>query len=746
MIGNNDLRILIIDDNPIIHQDFIKILTTTQNANELNKLDSALFGEDVSPTVSLPLFEIDTATQGQEGVVRIQQALDENRAYAVAFVDVRMPPGWNGIETIQHIWQIDPNIQIVICTAYSDYTWEETVEQLGITDNLLILKKPFDNVTVRQLASALIKKWQLMRESRQRTELLESTITKRTQSLQESLSLIRATIESSNDAILVVNKEGKLVDYNYRFCSMLNVSPETIQSMNEKIIFEYIKDQLKSPEGFIESTVSIDNNNEVSIDTLTFKDGRVIERYSQPHILNNKTIGRVWSFRDITKRFYLEKQLEHQAYHDPLTDLPNRILLEDRLKHAISSASKNKTKLGILFIDIDRFKLINDSLGHEAGDQLLIAVANRLKSNLREADTIARLGGDEFVVLSNIADNKQELTIANKILDTFKTSFKIGDRLLNITSSIGISIYPDNGDTIEDLIRNADLAMYQAKEKGMNQIHMYMNDMKQNPLNILELETQLRQALLNEEFFLTYQAQYDSYSGKIIGAEVLIRWNHPERGVLLPIDFIIQAEASGLILDIGKWVLETACKQCKSWIEEGLTPIRIAINVAYLQFKQPDFFETVKNTLETTKLDPEYLEIEVTENVVLSSLDLIDTIEKIRSLGVKIALDDFGACNSSLGYLRDVTVDRLKIDKSFIQNIESNRNDEIIIKSIIALAHSMEMEVVAEGVETKKQLDFLKKEACYDIQGFYFSNPLPAGKFKELLIQNVTVDQSINKH
>lgn len=744
MNTTTDLKILIIDDNPTIHQDFIKILTTAQSSSELDKLDLELFGEKEETSIVLPYFKIDTATQGKEGVDRIEQALKENNPYALAFVDVRMPPGWDGIETIKHIWRIDPNIQIVICTAFSDYSWEETVENLGMSDNLLILKKPFDNVTVRQLACALVKKWQLMQESKQRTEFLEKTVEQRTQSLQESLSLIRSTIESSADGILVVSTLGKIVDYNTLFLSMWNIPESAIQTKEDSIILEYVHNQLASPEIFMKTTDDIYKTDEISIDMLNFKDGRVFERYSQPHKLNGISVGRVWSFRDITKRFYLEKELEHQATHDALTDLPNRILLYDRIKHEIALSNRNKSKFGVLFLDIDRFKLINDSLGHNAGDQLLIEVANRLTSSLRASDTLARLGGDEFVlVISDVNKDEHLFMVANKLLELFKIPFKLGDRSLNISSSIGISLYPDDGEKAEILLQNADLAMYRSKAQGMNQFQFYMKDLNENSLKLLEIESEMRQALINGEFFLTYQAQHDSFTGKVVATEALIRWNHPQKGLILPMDFIPQAEISGIIVAIGDWVLKTACHQCKAWHDKGIGPVRIAINVASQQLKQSTFIKNIKDALQESGLPPEYLEIEVTENVMLSSLDIVHTISKIRELGVKIALDDFGTGNSSLGYLRKASIDRLKIDKSFVNNIATNSNDEILIKSIIALAHSLKLDVVAEGVETIKQLNFLQLEECNDIQGYYFSKPLIASDFEKLLRTNNIPNQEI---
>lgn len=738
MKDNDDLKILIIDDNPAIHQDFIKILTAPFAVNELDILDTKLFGDtNINTTISLPTFKINAASQGKEGVELIEKALKEGHPYALAFVDIRMPPGWDGIETIKHIWNLDPDIQIVICTAFSDYTWEETIENLGTRDNLLILKKPFDNVAVRQLACALTKKWQLMSATKEHEQFLEEKIEQRTQALQESLSLSRATMESSADGIIVVTNEGKIIDYNLHFLSLLGIPESVIQTKDNKILLDYIVAQLKEPELFFRLISNINENpKDVSIDVIYFKNGRVFERYSQPHKLNGEIIGRVWSFRDITKKHYLEKKLEYQVSHDALTGLPNRILLYDRIKHGIEIVTRNKSKMGIFFLDLDRFKLINDSLGHQAGDKLLIEVSNRLKSSLRSGDSLARLSGDEFIVVAyNLSNTEASFAIAKKLLATFKAPFLIENRELNITSSIGISIFPEDGKKAEELLKNADMAMYHAKEKGKNNFKFYRKIMNKNSLGILEIETELRNALLNKELYLTYQAQINAVTEKIIGMEVLIRWAHPKKGIILPMDFIPQAEVSGLIIPIGEWVLKTACKQCKAWQDQGLDPIRISVNVAAQQLRHISFVDTIKSILEETGLLPEFLELEVTENVMLSSVEMVQVIQDIRKLGIKVALDDFGTGNSSLSYLRQTVVDRLKIGKSFISNISisENNTDKVIIKSIVAMAHSLGLDVIAEGVETEKELDFLQKEECNDIQGFYFSLPLEAPAFEALL-------------
>ncbi|MBS0288945.1 MAG: EAL domain-containing protein [Proteobacteria bacterium] len=693
------LKIIIIDDNPAIHQDFLKILTLSNKTK-----------------TSRAKFTVNCATE-EKALEKIKEACAKNQPYAIAFVDIGMPLPGSGIEIIKQIFKVDANIQVV-CSANVDYAWDEIIKQLGMSDNLLILNKPFDKVAVRQLAWVLMKKWQLSQE------------------IEHHLSLIRATIESSFDGILVTSNAHKIVDYNINFFSMWHLSDKEMMSINFETLLENIMSQLKSPAQFLHSTQHIMKNSEArSTDLLMCKDGRIFERYSQPHRLNGVAIGRIWFFRDITKRYLLEKKLEHQASHDTLTDLPNRVLLYDRIKQGIAIAKRHKTKLGVIFLDIDRFKLINDSLGHQAGDQLLVKIAKRLRSSLREIDTLARLGGDEFVVvILDLKKRENFYTVANKLLETFKYPFEIVNRQLNISTSLGISVFPDDAKRSQDLLRNADLAMYRAKKLGLNKLQFYKKDMGENAIDILEIESQLRSALLHQEFFLVYQAQYNT-AGRIMGTEVLLRWHHPQKGLLLPMDFIPQAETSGLIIAIGEWVLTQACLQCKAWHDMGLS-YPIAVNVAAQQLRQHHFVKILNEIIKNTAIKPEWLELEITENVIFSSQEIVQTLQEIRKLGIRIVLDNFGTGNTSLNYLAKVTFDRLKIDRSYIANI-GDLKDKILVKSIIAMARSLGLHVVAQGVETLKQLDFLQSEGCSEVQGYYFSKPLPSLEYEKILKDNL---------
>lgn len=731
-----DFRILIIDDNPSIHVDFIKILTAeSSKKNRLSYFENKIFGPSTETKPSLPRFQINSASQGHEGIEKISAAIKEGNPFALAFVDVRMPPGIDGIETTKKIWELDRDIQIVICTAFSDYTWEETVEKLGQRENLLILKKPFDNVAVRQLTCALTKKWQLLQESREYTRSLEERIEERTKSLQESLSISRGTLESSADGIIVANNDNKVIDYNKNFVEMFNVPQTVLDAADMNLILEYISAQMEKSDDFLKMMHALSfRPDAVKIDRLQCNDGRFFEHYTQSYKLDEKITGRIWSFRDITKRAILEQKLQYQATHDILTQLPNRVLLTDRLHQILSHAKREHEIFCVLFLDIDKFKLVNDSFSHMIGDQLLQEVAKRLSPIIREEDTLARIGGDEFVIILNsLKDERDAAKIADKLLNIFLKPFSICEHQLLVTPSIGISVFPYDGQDIDELLRNADVAMYCSKENGGNQFQFFTAALGQRSLARLELETDLRRAIENEEFFLYYQPLFDLKTKKLSSVEALIRWQHPTKGVILPINFIPLAEETGLIVPIGEWVLRSACKQNKKWQDLGLPKIRVGVNIATKQLKQPNLCQIIEDVLRESGLPPEYLELEITENVMINSIEAAKTFNKLREMGIHFALDDFGSGYSSLNYLRIFPIDRLKIDHSFINNISLNTGDEVIIQAIISMAKNLNLNVVAEGVESKNQMDFLQSNSCNEVQGFYFSKLLSAEEFENFL-------------
>lgn len=621
MDDNYDFRILIIDDNVEIHKDFIRILTV-HPTNELENLAEKLFDKQESKTknIVLPNFKIDTATQGQEGVKLIAKALEESQPYALAFVDMRMPPGWDGIETIKNIWKIDKDIHIVICTAFSDYSWEETVEELGQSDNFLILKKPFDHVAVRQLAYALTRKWKLVQDSQAYTKSLEQAVEERTE------------------------------------------------------------------------------------------------------------------------------ELKYQATHDILTRLPNRVLLQDRINQAIAAYRRHQIPFALIFFDLDRFKLINDSLGHAAGDELLISIAKRLLPSMRAFDTLARLGGDEFVIVLTELKNEEDANLAAiKILNILKEPFYINEHTIFVTSSIGVCIYPQDAQQGDELLRNADAAMYYAKKSGSTQIQFYSKEMNEKIFAELELESQLYRAIENKELRLDFQPQFNIQEQRLIAVEALVRWDHPQKGLLYPMHFIPLAERTGLIVQIGEWVLKEVCKQSKLWKEAGIPPIRITVNIHSQQLSQPDFITRVKEIISESEIDPRYLELELSESCI-NNPTIVDAIKELKAIGIELSLKDFGSGYSILTHIRNLSLNRLKIDRAFIKNIPGDQNDKIIIQAIIAMARSLKLELLAEGVETQHQLDFLRKEEFNEIQGFYFSKPLSESALMELLKNPEAVDELLRKN
>jgi len=429
---------------------------------------------------------------------------------------------------------------------------------------------------------------------------------------------------------------------------------------------------------------------------------------------------------DITERKVAEERAQYLAYYDALTGLPNRTLLQDRLTKALASARRRKDKVALLFLDLDRFKIINDSLGHSAGDHLLQEVAERLKKCAREQDTVARAGGDEFlIVLNAVKDVADAAVAAQRFVNSVTREFVVQDRTLSIDCSVGISIFPEHGTDSETLIKNADAALHCAQENGRHTFGFFTQDMNVQVVERLTLESSLRLALEKEEFFLVYQPQMNIVTGRITGLEALLRWQHPELGLIPPDKFIRIAENSGLIMPIGEWVLRTACRQARKWHDEGLLAVPVAVNVSAVQFRQEGFCELIKRVLHETSLAPQYLDLELTESLLLSNADVtFSVLQELKAMGLKLAIDDFGTGYSSLSYLKHFPVGKLKIDRSFIRDVAVNPDDAAITTAIISMAKSLNLLVIAEGVENEAQMSFLRTHHCDEIQGYYFSKPL----------------------
>ena len=609
-------RILVIDDNRAIHDDFRKILTRADDGEaDLAAAELAIFGESAAVDVR-PTFDVDSALQGEQGVECVRAALAAGHPYAVAFVDMRMPPGWDGLETIEKLWAVDPDVQVVICSAHSDYDWTEVVARLGHADKLLIIKKPFEPIEVLQCACALTRKWDNERIVRRQMDTLEQVVSARTEGL-----------EAAN------------------------------------------------------------------------------------------------------------KQLRHLATHDALTGLPNRVLLDDRLAQAIAHSQRNGHLFALLMVDLDRFKLINDSLGHRAGDELLQETARRLTGVARAIDTLARSGGDEFVMILHPIDARDDAELlAQRVIEALKPTMRIAGVDIHTSPSIGIAFYPADGTTTETLIARADAAMYSAKQRGRNNAQCFAPGMDTQSQDKVRLESDLHEAIALKQFELDYQPKVDVKSGAVHSVEALIRWRHPQRGLISPNEFIPLAEDSGLIGPIGGWVVREACRQAKAWQRKGLPQVRVAVNLSASQFRQKNLLATIRQALLDADLDPSYLEVELTESAVMTNPEeSVSILEQLSKMGVLVSVDDFGTGYSSMSYLRRFPIDKLKIDRGFSSEIMTRPDDASIVRAIVSLAHSLRLKVVAEGVETPDQLDFLKTLGCDQYQGFHFSTPVSAADFEELL-------------
>lgn len=449
---------------------------------------------------------------------------------------------------------------------------------------------------------------------------------------------------------------------------------------------------------------------------------------------NGEIVEMVGSMIDITERKKAEETIRYMAHYDSLTNLPNRTLFHEKLAEAMLKAKQKDQKIGVMFIDLDRFKNINDTLGHSIGDVLLQAVANRLIGCLRKEDSVSRLGGDEFAIFLTGVTHKEVGEIAQRIITSMSESITLDHIEIFITPSIGISMYPDDGDDIEALLKHADAAMYLAKEQGKNNYQFFSEELHQVLAKKLQLERELRKALDEKQFTLHYQPKIQLQTGQIIGMEALIRWEHPDLGLIPPIQFIPIAEETGLIVPLGEWVMRTACQQTKVWQEAGFTQLAVAVNISLRQFMQNNLIEMITSILEETGLSPQYLELEITESMALNVDYTIRILNRLKGLGVSISIDDFGTGYSSLSYLSQFPIDRLKIDQSFVRNL--NPRNQAIIKTIIHMAHNMKIAVIAEGVETHEHVDFLKEQMCNEVQGYFYSKPLPGKEIDSFLQVN----------
>ncbi len=555
-------------------------------------------------------------------------------------------------------------------------------------------------------------------------------ITKRKKS-EEELRQFATVVKNTAEGVIVTDTNNNIIAVNRAFSDITGFTEDEALGQNPRLL----KSEKHSQEFYIAIWKALE--------TTGLWQGEIWDRRKNGEIFpawttisavrNNEGIltNYVSVFSDISKIKHSQEQLDFIAHHDPLTNLPNRLLFNDRLDHALQRAERENKQIALLFLDLDRFKNINDSLGHPVGDAVLLNVAERLTNLVRKEDTVARLGGDEFILLvESVTDAQDVAQLAQKIIQTFNRPFHIKGHELHITVSAGISLYPRDGEDNATLIRNADAAMYRAKDEGRNDYQFYTTELTTAVFERLTLETALRHALTRNQLVLYYQPQYQLESGELVGVEALIRWQHPDMGLVGPSKFIPLAEESGQIASIGEWVLQQACQQMQAWIEAGIELKHIAVNVSGLQFQRDNFETIIDQALKQSGLDPVLLELEITEGYIMQNTkQAITVLDKIKKLGVTIAIDDFGTGYSSLSYLKRLPVDKLKIDKSFVRDIPQDSNDEAIARAIVALAHNLQLSVIAEGIETEGQRDFLKSLNCNEGQGFLFGYPLPADAF-----------------
>ncbi len=556
--------------------------------------------------------------------------------------------------------------------------------------------------------------------------------------LSRTLSLLSTTLESTADGILVVDDGGRIETCNRKFLEMWRLPEDVVTASDQDRLLGLMAEQLRDGEATVRRVRELESNPEIeSYDEIEFRDGRVFERYSIPQRLEGVVMGRVWSFRDVTARKSAEMRLVHDAFHDALTNLPNRALFTDLLARSIGRAKRRDDyAFALLFLDVDRFKVVNDSLGHLIGDHLLIAIARRLERCLRPGDTVARLGGDEFtVLLDDIVDVSDATRIADRIQRDLNLPFNLSGQEVFTSASIGIALSRSGYDKPEELLRDADIAMYRAKALGKQRYEVFDSEMHARAVSQLQLETDLRRALDREEFRIHYQPIYSLLDGTVTGFEALVRWQHPQRGTVLPEEFVSAAEETGLIVLIGRHVLREACRQLREWqVQYPLHTLTMSVNLSAKQFRQPDLVEQVSRVLTAWDLAPSSLRLEITESAIIDNpTNAADALARLRALGVKVDLDDFGTGYSSLSYLHRFEIDALKIDRSFIANIgEAGENSEIV-RTIINLARGLDMDVVAEGVERPEQLAILRSLGCERVQGYLFSPPLATEAVRSLL-------------
>ncbi|WP_255374559.1 EAL domain-containing protein [Cohnella sp. OV330] len=548
--------------------------------------------------------------------------------------------------------------------------------------------------------------------------------------------LNQVVIETTRNGIIITDRDGNITEFN-EFAEILTGSKKQ-DVINGPIpdakINDFIKEVLLTGKDY--------EDMEFMLCPQTGQ-GNLVCLFDAFPILdeNMQVMGAFAQFRDITERYHTEKQINYLAYHDDLTGLPNRRFFTGHIDELLKNGVNEDSVFAVMFLDLDSFKKINDTLGHNNGDALLKLVAERLKTCCHASDQlVSRMGGDEFtILLQDITDHTEAIRVAEQIIKAFERPFAVDGYEFYITASIGIAFYPQDGTNVEMLMKNADIALYRMKDDGKNNYNVFKPNPNSGGIERLTLENSIRKALQLNEFVLYYQPQIDILTGDIIGTEALVRWNHPTLGLIPPAKFIPIAEETGLIVPLGEWVLKTACLQNQVWRDKGFAPMSVSVNLSTRQFSKHDLVETIEEILLETRMDPQYLELEITESMTMNVDVAIEVLGKLKELGIHLCIDDFGTGYSNLYYLKLFSIDRLKIDRSFVRDIMTDSNDADIVATIIAMAYKLGIDAIAEGVETKDQLDFLRSQNCHEVQGFYYHQPLPAEQLEQLLMKTAEI-------
>jgi len=664
-------------------------------------------------------FDVECVHQLSDGLERLGK-----RGIAAVLLDLSLPDS-QGIETFDKLFAAAPDIPILILGGKINEALAQQAVGRGAQDYLL--PGHLDSYSLpRALRNAIERK------------AVEDALF-----VEKERAVV--TLNSIGDAVLCTDISGNI--------TYLNLVAETMTGWcREDAIGKRLDEVFRIIDGPTRKTarnpleMAVEQNKTVGLTVnciLIRRDGfeSVIEDSAAPiHDRAGRITGAVIVFHEASAARVLSLQMTHSAQHDLVTNLPNRLLLSDRITQSISLARRQHRPIALIFLDLDRFKYINDSLGHATGDKLLQSVSKRLLSSVRRSDTVSRQGGDEFVILlSEITHPEDAGTTAGKILFTLSTAHSIEGHDLHISASIGISVYPDDGEDAATLIQNADTAMYHAKESGRNNFQFFKADMNRKAVERQSLEGGLRRALERNQFLLHYQPKVNLATGEITGVEALVRWQEPDRGLVPPAQFVPIAEDCGLILPIGRWVLFEACKQARAWQDAGLPPLPVAVNVSAVEFRDRGFVEGVRTILSETGLAARYLELELTEGVLMEDAEsTASVLQELKRMGVHLAVDDFGTGYSSLSYLRQFPIDVLKIDRSFVNQITSDPEDSTIVSAIINMGKSLKHVVVAEGIETQLQRAYLQAHLCAEGQGYLFSRPLVAAQFAQLLQSGAT--------